>query len=167
MNFRIVRVAACAGLAILFAGCAERALPEYEPPLKHTQFMKVRTTAYTHTESDHLRYGKSNAMGSTLLGAGEVRSAAADWARWPAGTQFVILSTGQVYQVDDYGWDLSGRNTIDLYCPSWTEMNNWGVRRVTIQILEWGDPWKSYRVLKPRHDYAHVRRMLSEIRSFY
>src|ERR1700751_1111842 len=108
MNFRIVRVAACTGLAILFAGCAERALPEYEPPLKRTQFMKVRTTAYTHTESDHLRYGKSNAMGTTLLGAGEVRSAAADWARWPAGTQFVILSTGQVYQVDDYGWDLSG-----------------------------------------------------------
>ena len=28
--------------------------------------MKVRTTAYTHTESDHLPYGKSSAVGTTL-----------------------------------------------------------------------------------------------------
>jgi 3D (Asp-Asp-Asp) domain-containing protein len=167
MKFCIVRLAACGSLAILFAGCAGRSLPEYEQPLMRSQFMKVRTTAYTHTESDHLRYGKSNAVGTTLLGAGDIRSAAADWARWPAGTKFIILSTGQTYQVDDYGWALSGRNTIDLYCPSPMEMNNWGVRRVTIQILEWGDPWKSYHVLKPRHDYAHVRRMLEEIRRFY
>ena len=129
--------------------------------------MKVRTTAYTHTEADHLRYGKSNAIGTTLDGDGVIRSAAADWARWPAGTRFLIMSTGQIYQVDDYGWALSGRNTIDLYCPSWAEMNNWGVRRVTIQILRWGDPWASYHILRPRGDYAHVRRMLAEIRSFY
>jgi hypothetical protein len=139
MKFRIVRPAAGAALAILFAGCAERSLPVYEPPLPRSQFMKVRTTAYTHTEPDHLRYGKSNAIGTT----------------------------GQIYQVDDYGWALSGRNTIDIYCPSWAEMNNWGVRRVTIQILRWGDPWASYRILRPRSDYAHVRRMLAEIRSFY
>lgn len=167
MKFRIVHLAACGSLAILFTSCAERSLPEYEPPLKRSQFMKVRTTAYTHTESDHLPYGKSNAVGTTLLGTGDIRSAAADWARWPVGTKFIILSTGQIYQVDDYGWALSGRNTIDLYCPSPVEMNNWGVRRVTIQILEWGDPWKSYHVLKPRRDYAHVRRMLDEISRFY
>src|SRR4029434_5495046 len=41
-------------------------------------------------------------------------SAAADWARWPAGTIFRVLSTGQLYRVEDYGWALSGRNTIDL-----------------------------------------------------
>jgi 3D (Asp-Asp-Asp) domain-containing protein len=167
MKFRVVRQVACAAMAILFAGCAGRSLPEYEAPLPRSQFMKVRTTAYTDTESDHRRYGKSNAIGTTLVGAGSVRSAAADWARWPAGTRFLILATGQVYEVDDYGWALSGRNTIDIYCPSWAEMNNWGVRRVTIQILQWGDPWKSYHVLKPRRDYAHVRRMLDEIRNFY
>ena len=144
MKFRVVRRVACAAMAILFVGCAGRSLPEYEAPLPRSQFMKVRTTAYTDTESDHRRYGKSNAVGTTLVGAGSVRSAAADWARWPAGTKFLIL-----------------------YCPSWAEMNNWGVRRVTIQILEWGDPWKSYHVLKPRRDYAHVRRMLDEIRNFY
>ena len=153
-------------LPILFASCATRSLPEYEPPLKRGQFMKVRTTAYNDRESDHRRYSNSSAIG-TPLASGEVRSAAADWARWPAGTKFVILSTGKIYQVDDYGWDLSGRNTIDLYCPSAMEMNQWGLRRVTIQILEWGDPWKSYRVLKPRRDYAHVRRMLNEIQRFY
>jgi 3D (Asp-Asp-Asp) domain-containing protein len=166
MKFRVVGPVASAILSVLFVGCAERPLPEYEAPLPRSQFMKVRTTAYTDTESDHQRYGKSSAVGTTLE-SGSVCSAAADWARWPAGTKFMILATGKVYEVDDYGWALSGRNTIDLYCPSWAEMNNWGVRRVTIQILEWGDPWKSYQILKPRRDYAHVQRMLQEIRSFY
>ncbi len=46
-------------------------------------------------------------------------------------------------------------------------MNAWGVRRVTIHIVHWGDPWASYRILKPRTSYAHVRRMLDEIRRFY
>jgi hypothetical protein len=44
------------------------------------------------------------------------------------------------------------------------------VRRVTIQILEWGDPWRSYHVLKPRSENssnAHVRRMMTEIKRFY
>jgi 3D (Asp-Asp-Asp) domain-containing protein len=166
MKSRVVRLIAFAALSIFFAGCAGRSLPEYEAPLPRSQFMKVRTTAYTHTESDHRRYGHSSAIG-TALEYGSIRSAAADWSRWPAGTKFIILGTGQVYEVDDYGWALAGRNTIDLYCPSWAEMNNWGVRRVTIQILEWGDPWKSYRVLKPRRDYAHVRRMMDEIQRFY
>jgi 3D (Asp-Asp-Asp) domain-containing protein len=166
MKFPAVRLVAFAALSILFVGCAGRSLPEYEPPLPRSQFMKVRTTAYTHTESDHRPYGNSSAVG-TALDPGSIRSAAADWSRWPAGTRFLLLATGQIYQVDDYGWALAGRNTIDLYCPSWAEMNVWGVRRVTIEILEWGDPWKSYHVLKPRHDYAHVRRMLDEIRRFY
>ncbi len=166
MKFRVVSLAALAGAALFLVGCAERQLPAYEPPLKRSQFMKVRTTAYTHTENDHLPYGNMSAAGSVLQNA-EVRSAAADWSRWPIGTQFMILATGHVYQVDDYGWALAGRNTIDLYCTDRSEMNNWGVRRVTIQILRWGDPWQSYRILKPRQDYAHVRRMIAEIKNFY
>ena len=27
-------------------------------------------------------------------------------------------------------------------------MNGWGVRRVNIEILRWGDAWESYRVLQ-------------------
>lgn len=166
MKHRVVSLAALAATSLLFVGCAGRSLPAYEPPLKRSQFMKVRTTAYTDTESDHLKYSNHSAAG-TALQLGSVRSAAADWARWPLGTQFLLLSTGQVYEVDDYGWALAGRNTIDLYCPDRSEMNNWGLREVTIQILKWGDPKESYRLLQPRRDYAHVRRMLYEIERFY
>jgi 3D (Asp-Asp-Asp) domain-containing protein len=166
MMFRKVCPPALVLLSAFLAGCATRSLPEYETPLKRSQFMKVRTTAYNDKESDHIRYANLSASG-TPLGSSVIRSAAADWARWPAGTKFIVLSTGQLYEVDDYGWAISGRNTIDLYCPSPTEMNQWGVRRVTIQVLQWGDPWKSYRLLKPRRDYAHVRRMLGEIERFY
>jgi 3D (Asp-Asp-Asp) domain-containing protein len=166
MMHRVVSFVAIATTLLLFVGCAGRSLPAYEPPLKRSQFMKVRTTAYTDTESDHRIYTNHNAAGTTLL-LGPVRSAAADWSRWPLGTQFLLLSTGQTYVVDDYGWALAGRNTIDLYCPDRGEMNNWGLRSVTIQILKWGDPEESYRLLKERRNYAHVRRMLNEIQRFY
>ncbi|HWB58819.1 MAG TPA: hypothetical protein VG733_04970 [Chthoniobacteraceae bacterium] len=149
-------------LAALLAGCAsERPLLPYETPLPKTQFQQVRTTAYTDTESDHLPYGNHTALGTTLS-YGPVKSAAADWSRWPAGTVFRILETGETYQVDDYGWDLAGRNTIDLYKPSRSEMNNWGLRHVTIQILQWGDPGYSFHFLEPHARYPHIRRMLLE-----
>jgi 3D (Asp-Asp-Asp) domain-containing protein len=157
---------AIAASILSLVGCAGRSLPDYEPPLKRSQFMKVRTTAYTHTERDHVRYANRSARG-TPLQIGTIRSAAADWARWPVGTRFLVLATGQVYEVDDYGWALAGRNTIDLYAPSRSEMNQWGVRRITIQILDWGDHKYSYRLLRPRSDHAHVRRMLKEIERFY
>jgi 3D (Asp-Asp-Asp) domain-containing protein len=63
-----------------------------------------------------------------------VRAAAADWSRWPAGTVFRLLSTGQSYRVEDYGWALSGRNTIDLYMANQREMNSWGAREETIEV---------------------------------
>ena len=65
--------------------------------------MRVRTTAYTHSESDHIVYGVKNAIGTNLK-YGMVRSAAADWSRFPVGTRFSIASEpGIVYEVDDYG----------------------------------------------------------------
>jgi len=120
------------------AGWMRRPTPvaPYERPLAKTEFQTVRTTAYTDTEADHIPYGNHNALGTTL-NYGTVKSAAADWSRWPAGTIFRIVQTGETYQVDDYGWDLAGRNTIDLYKPSRYEMNCWGCRNVTIQILQW------------------------------
>jgi 3D (Asp-Asp-Asp) domain-containing protein len=126
----------------------------------------VRTTAYTHTESDHQQYAKRSALGTTLR-SGSCRSAAADWSRWPAGTTFRILETGELYQVDDYGWALSGTNTIDLYKPSRAAMNAWGVRRVNIEVLGWGDVDRSLAVLRPRSKYPHVRRMLNQIEDRY
>ncbi len=217
---------------ILLSGCgtSHHALPAYEPPLAKTDFQHVRTTAYTHTESDHREYGNRNALGGELQAAGppihraevtrravpvgdapralpvddtgsyspqlqpfsmeetrtvtrttkrgtkttrvkravvvrkpRVGSAAADWSRWPAGTAFRLLSTGQTYRVDDYGWALAGRNTIDLYMSNQREMNSWGARQETIQILQWGDPQESLQFLRRHQDYRHIKRMVLEL----
>ena len=93
-----------------------------------------------------------------------VAKASADWGRWPAGTIFRIIPTGENFIVDDYGWAIAGTNTIDLYKPTRADMNAWGVRRVDIQVLQWGDPRASYRTLEPRSRHAHVKRMLKELR---
>ena len=217
---------------ILLSGCgtSHHALPTYEPPLARTDFQHVRTTAYTHTESDHREYGNRNALGGELQAAGppihraevarraipvdaapravsvdetdsyspklqpfsmqktrtvtrttkrgtktthvkravvvskpRIGSAASDWSRWPAGTSFRLLSTGQIYRVDDYGWALAGRNTIDLYMPNQREMNSWGARQETIQILQWGDPEESLQFLRRHQDYRHIKRMVLEL----
>jgi len=196
-----------------------RPLPPYEPPLARTDFQTIRTTAYTHTESDHLEYGNRNALGGTLRvasrpvrsaaaipralpvdenmdvgyqrvsntrrgpqpfsmspttsaitpttnwprGPATYGSAAADWSRWPAGTIFRLLSTGQIYQVDDYGWALSGRNTIDLYMATPADMNAWGARTESIQVLSWGNSEESLRLLAPHQDYRHIKRMVLEL----
>ena len=68
-----------------------------------------------------------------------------------------------MYQVDDYGFALSGTNTIDLYKPSREEMNAWGVRGVTIENLQWGDPKQSLAILRQRSRYRHVQRMIAEM----
>jgi 3D (Asp-Asp-Asp) domain-containing protein len=157
-----------AALAVVLAsGCATgRKLPAYEKPLARTPVQSVRTTAYTHSESDHIKHGRKTASGSNLRRGG-VNSAAADWSRWPLGTKFRLAETGEVYEVDDYGWMLAGTNTIDIYQPSRAEMNRWGVRRVTIEILEWGDPRRSYTMLKPRNKFAHVKRMIRQLEDRY
>ena len=219
---------------ILLTGCGttHHALPAYEPPLAKTNFQQVRTTAYTHTESDHRQYGNRNALGGELRAADpaihrtevvtratlayevphaipvdesgsyspplqrfsmeerrtvtrtskrpakptgnvkravavskppQIGSAAADWSRWPAGTVFRLLSTGQNYRVEDYGWALSGRNTIDLYMANQREMNTWGARPETIEILKWGDPQESLQFLRRHQDYRHIKRMVLEL----
>ena len=219
---------------ILLTGCgtAHHALPAYEPPLTKTNFQQVRTTAYTHTESDHRQYSNHNALGGELRAAGpavhraevvtrttlayeapraipvnesnsysprlqrfsmderenvtpgpkrapratravkravvvsrppQIGSAAADWSRWPAGTVFRLFSTGQNYRVEDYGWALAGRNTIDLYMANQREMNSWGARAETIEVLKWGDPEESLQFLRRHQDYRHIKRMVLEL----
>ena len=269
---RVIHIAIATAItavsAAFLSGCGSTrsALPSYEPPLARTNVQNVRTTAYTHTEADHLEYGNHNALGGTLQAAGPpvvqapaavmsvstpqtdhsadsqdddpdaagfhpktraqpvaqatspkgltwqealdragnspprtaapppmatavpkrswpatvpapaavpaiaesaaptvFGSAAADWSRWPAGTTFRIVSTGQLYRVEDYGWALSGRNTIDLYQPTRAAMNAWGVRREPIQILHWGDRAESLRLLRNHQEYRHIRRMVLEL----
>ena len=225
--------------AILLSSCgttSSHALPAYESPIAKSDFQTVRTTAYTHTESDHLQFTNHNALGGELQAAGppihraentrfpleiesdyrvvsytpapqpfsmnepnpavrkaipatttttttrtvktvrgkrvvvkakaqppKIGSAAADWSRWPVGTTFRLLSTGQIYRVEDYGWALAGRNTVDLYMATQTEMNAWGARQEPIQILRWGDSEESLRLLLPHQDYRHIRRMVLEL----
>jgi 3D (Asp-Asp-Asp) domain-containing protein len=93
----------------------------------------------------------------------KIGSAAADWSRWPMGTTFRLLSTGQTYRVEDYGWALSGRNTIDLYMSNQRDMNTWGARQEPIQILHWGDPQQSLQFLQSHTDYKHIKRMVLEL----
>ncbi len=201
-----VALAAALGLA----GCGTtHPLPPYERPLARAEYQIVRTTAYTHTESDHLAYGNHNAIGGVLRAAGApgpapsmaadaaappfgngqaaygfqrgayIRpvanftapspgaavcgSAAADWSRWPVGTVFQLASTGQIYRVDDYGWALAGRNTIDLYQPTRAAMNAWGVRRESLHVLRWGSKEESLRRLRGHQGYRHIKRMVLEL----
>ena len=244
-NLALILLAAFIAI-ILLTGCGTThhisALPAYEPPLTKSNFQHVRTTAYTHTESDHRQYSNRNALGGELRAAGpaihraevvtsatlayeapraipvnendsyspplqrfsmeerqpvtpgpkrapratraakhpakpprnvkravaisrppQIGSAAADWSRWPAGTVFRLLSTGQNYRVEDYGWALSGRNTIDLYMANQREMNNWGAREEAIEVLKWGDPQESLEFLRRHQDYRHIKRMVLEL----
>jgi 3D (Asp-Asp-Asp) domain-containing protein len=125
--------------------------------------LTVRTTAYTHNEKDHHKYGRSNAIGSRLK-YGETRSAAADWSIFPLGTKFRIEGDPNTYVIDDYGSALVGKETIDLYKPSRNLMNAWGVRHVKIQIIEKGSLERSLKFLKERTRYAHVRKMVAGLR---
>jgi len=130
----------------------------------------VRTTAYCHKEADSLKYGKLNAAGGKLQYGATVRSAAADWSRFPLGTRFRIQGEPYEYVVDDYGSALVGTNTIDIYKPTFSAMNEWGVRRVPIQIIEWGCFNKSHEILDSRKHVRHadhVRQMLRDIETRY
>ena len=142
---------------------AYRSKPSFSPYASgYGSRMTVRTTAYTHSESDHIVYGRQNAVGGRLK-YGNVRSAAADWSRYPLGTRFRIAGSPEVYEVDDYGSALVGTGTIDLYKPTRGMMNSWGVRHVDIEVLSWGSYERSREMLQERTRYPHVRRMFYDI----
>ena len=160
----LIKFAIGALLACSLVGCAEQA--SVKPTAssvsagsgshpRHT----VRTTAYTHTE----RGGRHNAIGSRLS-SNRVMSAASDWSVYPLGTKFRIVGTNENYVIDDYGTALVGTNTIDLYKPSRLEMRRWGVRRVDIDILQWGSAQESLRVLTPRAKHRQVQKMILALR---
>ena len=54
-------------------------------------WLTVRTTAYTHSESDHKKWGRKTASGRNLR-FGKTRSAAADWSKFPLGTRFETIT---------------------------------------------------------------------------
>ena len=139
--------------------------PHPRPPLMltGTSQMKVRTTAYCHTEDDHISFGSLSALG-TPLRFGRLRSAAADWSRYPVGTLFRIADIPDViYQIDDYGSALVGTDTIDLYKPTQDHMNEWGVRHVDIEVLHWGSYARSMDVIRDRTRFPHVQEMFDDL----
>jgi len=118
----------------------------------------VRTTAYTSSEPG----GHHDACGGRLS-CGAVHSAAADWSRYPVGTRFRIVETGDICEIDDYGGALIGTNTIDLYKDTRRQMRNWGVRMVHIEILEWGSARRSLEILTPRSRNRRIRPMIAAL----
>jgi 3D (Asp-Asp-Asp) domain-containing protein len=150
---------ACLGAIVcLLASCEAPSSQSrgQEPTAYGRRISNIRTTAYTHTE----RGGHRNAIGKRLSGS-NVLSAASDWSRFPLGTRFQIVGTQDRYVIDDYGGALVGTNTIDLYKTSRKAMRAWGVRRVDIEILEWGSKQQSLTVLMPRKKNGLVRRMIA------
>ena len=123
----------------------------------------VRTTAYTHSEADHIKYGRKTALGTTLRYSKEYTSAAADWSHLPVGTKFRIDGIDKTFVIDDYGSALVGRNTVDLYYPSRKGMNGWGLRHIDLEILEFGCYEKSREILEGRKGWRHCRAMLASI----
>lgn len=117
--------------------------------------MTVRTTAYTDGEPG----GSYSASGTRLRFGGAVNSAAADWSWLPVGTRFRIVSNGREYVVEDFGSALVGRETVDLFFPTFASMHQWGTRFVEIEILEWGSYPVSKMLLDRRLDVWYVRKM--------
>lgn len=125
----------------------------------------LRATAYSHMENEPGAPGRKNAAG-TILKYGSTRSAAADWSRLPLGTKFkVVGKPGITYIVDDYGSALVGTNTIDMFYPTLRGMNNWGTRKVTIQIIQMGSFERSAKLLKGRLHAKHCRKMYYAIKN--
>ena len=151
--------------SLIFAAFSVFALSLASTESAFSQIFQVRTTAYTHTEDDHLAYGRSTESGTTLRGERKYTSAAADWSRFPLGTTFRIVGdkSGTIYVIDDYGSALVGTSTIDIYRPSKESMNQWGVRHVEIEILEVGDIERSRRILASRKKWRFVNAMHSDM----
>ena len=161
----MTRLLLAGAAALLFSACATK---QSEPRGIHStadgrvvKKMKVRTTAYTHTEPG----GIKNGIGGRLRFKSDVRSAAADWSWLPLGTRFRMAGSPQQYVIEDYGSALVNRQTIDLYMPTRRMMNAWGVKFVDIEILEWGSKAMSLKLLEGRQRKKHVRTMVAQLRS--
>lgn len=151
-------------LLLLAALCSSSVSCECAADNRASRITNVKTTAYTHSERDHLKFRKATAAGGSLK-YGTTRSAAADWSVYPVGTVFRIDGDQHLYEVDDYGSALVGTRTIDLYKPSKASMNEWGARHVDIHVVKWGSTSESLSILKPRAKKSpHVAQMISELK---
>jgi len=150
-----------ASLSLFASGCATIGRPVAAPAKPKT--VPVTATAYSSGAKCNGAWAHRNAIGGRLK-SGAVNSAATDWSRIPLGTKFRVVETGKVYIVDDYGSAMVGKDKVDLFHTSYRDVYRWGVRQVTLEIIEWGCPDKSLAVLKPRARAPHVRRMVEALK---
>jgi 3D (Asp-Asp-Asp) domain-containing protein len=160
-SYRLSRFLLIAGILVLpqmastsvLSGAAGGQKPKIVP---------VKATAYSSGAKCNGAWSGRNAVGGRLK-SGVVNSAAADWSRFPVGTKFRVKETGKVYQVDDYGSAMVGKDKVDLFMPDYGQVYRWGVRHVTLEIVEWGSAEKSLKILKPRSKSGHVRKMVEKL----
>src|SRR3954451_17888526 len=154
---RCLNLALAGALACFVVGCATQST---KPTLTTgKRIPKVRTTAYTQHEGGS---GADNAM-RTYLSGRHVLSAASDWSRYPLGTRFGPADTSEEYMIGDYENALVAGDTIDRYKSSRSDVRDWGVRYVDIDILHWGSEEESLKVLAPRCKHNCVRKMVAAL----
>ncbi len=124
----------------------------------------VKASAYSFGAACNGAWAKRNAIGGSLK-SGQVNSAAADWSKFPLGTKFRVVESGKIYVVDDYGSAMVGKDKVDLYMSDYSQVDRWGVRNVTLEIIEWGCPERSLAILKPRARPNYIRRMVNSLQS--
>lgn len=122
----------------------------------------VRATAYSHMQNEPGAPGRYNAAGGILQYGQQVRSAAADWSRYPVGTKFRIKGLPYLYVVDDYGSALTGTNTIDIFHPTLGGIKKWGLRTIEIDVVQWGSWDRTLALLKGRQRHWHTRQMFAQ-----
>jgi 3D (Asp-Asp-Asp) domain-containing protein len=149
-------------LGLMTSGCVTTGTTPAAPSKPKT--VPVTATAYSSGAKCNGAWSGRNAIGGRLK-SGAVNSAATDWSRIPLGTKFRVVETGKVYVVDDYGSAMVGKDKVDLFHTNYRDVYRWGVRQVTLEIIEWGCPEKSLTILKPRSRAPHVRRMVEALKS--
>lgn len=141
-------------------GRDKHGMPFYHP--KQTNRV-ARTTAYIHMGNNPYGAGARTALGTKLQYNDKYRTAAADWSVYPVGTQFTIKGQPYIYVVEDYGSALVGTGTIDIYHPTMALVRKWGRRVVEINVIKWGSPSLSLKILESRRGYSHCARMYSSL----
>ncbi len=146
-------------MMMALAGCASRG-PVGEAYLERTTYQKIYVSSYSGASSS------PDAAAVTARGtryqSGSISSASADWSRWPVGTIFRVLATGDLYEVDDFTENVVGRNEMLLYKPLRPNVANSPRQYVTIEIITWGSPRKSAAILQQNRS-STAKRILAEL----
>ena len=162
-TYRLSRTFAVLVAGSLLSACSTTGIARNSPALPpKTTVVPAVATAYGASAKCNSKWAGRNAIGGRLK-SGAVTSAAADWSRFPLGTKFRVKETGRVYVVDDYGSAMVGKDKVDLFKTSYRDVYRWGVRKVQLEIIEWGSMEKSLAILKPRARSRHVKAMVQSL----